>query len=85
MRISFSSKKSMLIWGIVWIITGAIAGGLYEVSPLLFIPFIYWTYAGSAISDLVADKDWDGLKHFLKISTIVIAVIVIIVFTFFRD
>lgn len=77
MRIEFNSKKSMLIWGIIWCITAAIASGI-ESSLLFIIPFFYWTFLGSAITDLIVDKDWHGLKRFLIISTIIIAVIVIV-------
>ena len=77
MRIKFNSNKSMVIWGIIWCITAAIASE-FELSYLFIIPVIYWTFLGSAITDLVVDKDWNGLKRFLIISTIIIAVIVIV-------
>ncbi len=77
MRIKFNSNKSMGIWAIIWCITAAIASGI-ELSYLFIIPVIYWTLLGSAITDLVVDKDWHGLKRFLIISTIIIAVIVIV-------
>ncbi|RCT54641.1 hypothetical protein [Winogradskyella sp. KYW1333] len=77
MRIKFNSNKSMVIWGIIWCITAAIASE-FELSYLFIIPVIYWTFLGSAITDLVVDKDWHGLKRFLIISTIIIAVIVIV-------
>ena len=77
MRIKFNSNKSMVIWGIIWFITAAIASE-FELSYLFIIPVIYWTFLGSAITDLVVDKDWHGLKRFLIISTIIIAVIVIV-------
>lgn len=77
MRINFNSNKSMFIWGIIWCITAAISSG-YEFSLLFVIPVIYWTFLGSAITDLIVDKDWYGLKRFLIKSTIIIAVIVII-------
>ena len=77
MRIKFNSNKSMVIWVIIWCITAAIASA-FELSYLFIIPFIYWTFLGSAITDLVVDKDWHGLKRFLIISTIIIAVIVIV-------
>jgi hypothetical protein len=67
----------MVIWGIIWCITAAIASE-FELSYLFIIPVIYWTFLGSAITDLVVDKDWHGLKRFLIISTIIIAVIVIV-------
>ena len=78
MRIKFNSNKSMLIWWIILCITAEIAKRGYELSYLFIIPFIYWTFLGSAITDLVVDKDWHGLKRFLIISTIIIAVIVIV-------
>tara|TARA_B110000027_G_scaffold66076_1_gene70749 strand:+ start:2878 stop:3126 length:249 start_codon:yes stop_codon:yes gene_type:complete len=77
MRIKFNSKKSMAIWAIIWLITMAIAGE-FDESILFLIPFLYWTILGNAITDLVVDKDWDELKRFLIISTIIIAVIVIV-------
>jgi hypothetical protein len=77
MAIRFNSKKSMIIWGCVWCITAFIALG-FEVSFLFIIPVFYWTLLGSVISDLVVDKNWNGLKQFLIISTLIIAVIVII-------
>ena len=77
MRIKFNSNKSMVIWGIIWCITAAIASE-FELSYLFIIPVIYWTFLGSAITDLIVDKDWYGLKRFLIKSTIIIAVIVIV-------
>jgi len=67
----------MVIWGIIWCITAAIASE-FELSYLFIIPVIYWTFLGSAITDLIVDKDWYGLKRFLIKSTIIIAVIVIV-------
>ena len=54
MRIKFNSNKSMVIWGIIWCITAAIASE-FELSYLFIIPVIYWTFLGSAITDLVVD------------------------------
>ena len=65
MRIKFNSNKSMVIWGIIWCITAAIASE-FELSYLFIIPVIYWTFLGSAITDLVVDKDWHGLKRFFN-------------------
>tara|TARA_B100000787_G_C15979003_1_gene200726 strand:+ start:181 stop:399 length:219 start_codon:yes stop_codon:yes gene_type:complete len=67
----------MAIWGVIWGITAAIASE-FESSYLFIIPFIYWTFLGSTITDLVVEKDWHDLKRFLIISTIIIAVIVIV-------
>ena len=78
MRLKFNSNKSMVIWAIIWFITMAIASG-FEESYLFLIPFFYWTILGNAITDLVVDKDWDELKRFLIISTLIIFVIVVVV------
>ncbi len=77
MRIKFNSNKSMFIWVIIWCITAIIASGI-EFSSLFLIPVLYWTFLGSAITDLIVDKDWHVLRRFFIISTSIIAVIVIV-------
>ena len=63
MRINFNSNKSMFIWGIIWCITAAISSG-YEFTIVCNTSYLL-DFLGSAITDLIVDKDWYGLKRFL--------------------
>lgn len=67
----------MLIWGVIWIITAFIASGVDE-SFFFIVPVLYWTWIGSAITDLIVEKDWHGLIRFLIISTLIIVGLIIL-------
>lgn len=78
MRIRFNSKKSLAIWGVVWIILAAIAStGPFS---MFWIPVLYWTFAGSHISDSIVDKDWDALKYILIISILIASIILVSIY-----
>ena len=76
MRIQFINGNSMLLWIAILLIIGFITHNFPpDVSMIPIVTFIFWILVGSGITDLVVDKDWEGLIKFIIFLLIILFII----------
>jgi len=78
MRIRFNSSKSLIIWFVGLCLTGLIATIGADTNVAFIFPVLCWFFVGQVFSDFIADEDWQGLKRFLLILTLVIVIILVV-------